>query len=344
MSDEALASFIQQFMAQADRVSFCWQGGEPMLAGLDFFEKVVNYQKRYGFSGQIVSNSVQTNGVLIDKKWAEFFEQYNVFVGLSLDGPEEVHDRYRKYPSGKGSFGKVISAINILREYSVEFNILAVVSQTNVRKAKELCEFFLSQDLPFLQFIPCAEIEKDRREIASFAISTPEYEIFLKELFDFWFDTCWSRRSSGGWWESNPQISIRLFDNILSVYLGRDAESCEFKKECGEYVVVEYNGDVYPCDFLVEREWYLGNLLELSLTEILESEKFNQFKGIKSKDYPECRSCRYKFICNQGCTRLRLIADKIGQNGNLFCSAYRNFFSYSEDRFRSLAEKVKVRI
>ena len=344
MSDEVLASFIQQFMALDDSVSFCWQGGEPMLAGLDFYERMVSYQKKYGFPGQIVSNSLQTNGVLVDSGWAGFFRQYNVFVGTSLDGPGEIHDKYRQYPAGKGSFAKVEQAIDILREYSVEFNILSVVSQANVRKAREVFNFFLSQGLPYLQFIPCAEVEESEKKLTPFAINPQEYEAFLKELFEVWFDACWSETPLGGRGESRARVSIRFFDNILSAYVGRGAESCEFKKECGEYIVVEYNGDVYPCDFLVEREFYLGNLLERPLADIIESEKFNTFKRLKSKDYPECRSCRYKFICNQGCTRLRLTADKVSQSGHLYCSAYRNFFSYSEDRFKSLAEKVRVGI
>lgn len=331
MNDETLSILIGQLMEEGDAVSFCWQGGEPTLAGLDFFKKVVELQIKFGRDGQLVSNSLQTNGVLIDRNWARFLKRFNMLVGLSLDGPQEVHDRYRTYASGKGSFKEVMRTVDILRENEVEFNILSVVSKANVNRPEELYEFYLNEGFFYLQFIPCVEVDDSGKKIASFAITCEEWESFLRRLFNIWFN--------GG----NPQVSIRLFENILMAYLGMEPEICEFKKRGGSYVVVEYNGDVYPCDFLVERSWFLGNLRERPLDEILESERFKRFIRLKEVEYPECKKCRFKFICNQGCSRLRMIANKLGQKESYLCAAYKNFFSYSEEKFKLLAQRIKAR-
>jgi uncharacterized protein len=330
MDDRVLSSLICQLMQGNKEVSFCWQGGEPMLAGLDFFERVVEYQMKYGTTGQAVSNSIQTNGVLIDRKWAKFFKEFKVLVGLSLDGPEEIHDKYRRYPSGKRSFRKVVEAIRILKEYEVDFNILTVLTRANVKKADELYDFFTRQyHFSFLQFIPCINADAN---ITPFTISSEEYESFLKKMFDLWFNN------------GNPKVSMRLFDSILMAYLGLPTNNCQLGEECGAYLVVEYNGDIYPCDFLVERSFYLGNLLKNSLSEITESEKFGKFKKMKSGSFPECKGCKYKFICHQGCPAVRMFAEKSGQNGNYYFPAIKNFLFYSEERFKIVAQNLSARL
>lgn len=329
MSNETLSSLVSQVMEIGEPVSFCWQGGEPMLAGLDFFKKVVELEKKFGSDGQVISNSLQTNGVLMDKRWISFFKEFNVFIGLSLDGPREIHDRYRKYPSGRGSFQRVMEAVNLLKENNIEFNVLSVVSKANVDKVDELYDFYTNNGLSYLQFLPCLKVNESKNEIAPFSITSKEYESFLERLFDLWFN------------KGDPQVHIRFFENILMTYLGMESEICWFKKKCGSYIVVEYNGDVYPCDFLVERGWFLGNLRKMSLDEILENNKFKKFTEIKTLKYPECMTCRYKSLYNQGCPRWRIVAAKIGQRGNYLCSAYKNFALYSESKFEILAKRIK---
>lgn len=321
MNAEVLSSFIFQYLTiSPEEASFCWQGGEPMLAEIDFFKKVIELQIKHGSPGQVIGNVLQTNGLLIDEEWAKFFKEYNFFLGVSLDGPEELHDPYR----GKGTFKKVMEALNILRTYGMEFNILSVVSDLTVQEPDKLFDFFLSQKLCHLQFIPCVEMDYRTGEMTSFSVKPDEYGKFLCRLFDRWYN------------EGMMDISIRLFDNILMAYLGQEPEICEFKKKCGCYVVLEYNGDIYPCDFFVEKKWCLGNLMETSLEEIITNDKASRFSLLKSV-HRECLECPWNFICNYGCPRYR----ESEEGKSYLCKAYRLFFEYSQGSFESLAKKSK---
>jgi uncharacterized protein len=222
MDDDTLRALIRQGMQiMAPASSFSWQGGEPLLTGIDFFRRVVDYQQFYGQRGHSVSNGVQTNGTLINDEWAKLFAQYHFLLGISLDGPKELHDYYRITVGGEGTHDMVHKGIGILRRHNVEFNILSVVNRITGEYPGEIWRYMCEQGFSFLQFIPCVERDPVTGKLTDF-------------IFDLWYH--------GG----QPQISVRLFDNLLLAFAGHRPQVCQFKRECGDYVVVEYNGDVYP--------------------------------------------------------------------------------------------------
>ncbi|MBM3212127.1 anaerobic sulfatase maturase, partial [Candidatus Poribacteria bacterium] len=325
MNEDVLASMISQYLEFAGKyTSFGWQGGEPLLMGLSFFRRVVELQQEYGYSGQFVGNNVQTNGTLITLELAQLFHDYNFLLGVSLDGPEEYHDHYRKYPGGRGSFTRVMENIQILNQHQVDFNILAVVNNITSKKPDETYSFFLENGFYYLQYIPAVEFDKETGEILDFSVNVEDYGNFLCRLFDLWYNN------------GQPMASIRTFENITAIYMGINSEACIYRDECGTYAVVEYNGDVYPCDFFVEKDWRLGNLMETPLKDIIRSPKVQQFNLRKSQGHPECHNCRWYFICRCGCPNYW---DKKGMD--YLCEAHKKFYEYTENRFKILAEKLK---
>jgi uncharacterized protein len=325
MDDATLRTMISGYMRSAAGrgASFGWQGGEPLLAGIDFFRRVVAYQQRYGLSGQMVSNNLQTNGLLLDEKWAEFFRQYNFFIGVSLDGPEEDHDRYRHSGSGESGFRQTMRGLRILRDNRVDFSILTVVNAATAKKPAELFDFFIRNGFTRLQFIPCVEWDRDTGQMQGFSVSVEDYRDFLCTLFDAWYNN------------GRPVASVRLFENILALFMGVEPEICAYKKRCGSYVVIEYNGDVYPCDFFVEEQWLLGNVRETSVGDLMKKRKRREFNGRKMAQSPGCNNCEWNFICHFGCQHYRSPAGE-----NYLCNAYREFFRYTRQRFCALTERV----
>ena len=329
MSPEVLDTLIQQGMALERRhATFGWQGGEPTLAGLDFFQRVVELQKKYGTSGQAVSNGMQTNGLLLDPDWARFLREYHFLVGISLDGPARYHDHYRTFLNGSPTQERVMQVCRMLRQYRVEFNILAVVNRLTANHGAEIYDYFVSQGFDFLQFIPCVEIDPATGELTDFAVSPEQFGDFLCAVFDRWYN--------GG----NPQTSIRDFEAILAVYLGQPAPLCCYQEHCGSYVVVEYNGDLYPCDFLVREDLYLGNLMETSLEEVFASAALKRFAEAKADPRPECQACAWLPYCHQGCPRF---VHAIGHRQHYLCRAYQRFFAHSHSAFIALRDRLQQR-
>jgi len=327
MSDRVLRELIAQLMSLLlDHASFCWQGGEPTLAGVDFYRKVVKYQSLFGISGQTVENSLQTNGTLIDEEWAKFLSRYKFLVGVSLDGPESLHNYYRKDHAGGGSYDRVMDGIKWLRRYDVNFNILVLLNKKNIKHPKKLYRFLVEQGFRYLQFIPCVERNSENGGLAEYSISPQQYGRFLCEVFDEWTR------------DGIPQIYIRDFEDILFVYVTGETSSCMFGWECGKYVVVEYNGDVYPCDFFVEPRWFLGNLMEKPLEEIIASEKFLEFKKRKSKFARKCEGCPWLQYCRGGCPKHWIV---VNSDHNYFCSAYKMFFEHAHEGFLRLKRFVE---
>ncbi len=326
MADLTLRTMISAYMSSAGRcASFGWQGGEPLLAGLDFFKKVVAYQQIYGQPGQLVSNNLQTNGTLLDENWAKFFRQYHFFVGVSLDGPETTHNHYRHSRNGQNSFQQALQGIRALRNHQVDFSILTVVNDVTARMPEQLYDYFLENGLCQLQFIPAVEWDGETGKLKDFSVGVADYRDFLCTLFDCWYN--------GG----NPAASIRLFENILARYLNLEPEICSFKNRCGSYVVVEYNGDVYPCDFFVEEPWMLGNIHRQPLRSIIKSARTETFNNRKcgQPSVAACHNCRWNFICHFGCQHYRT-----ARGDNYLCLAYREFFNYADQRFQKLKERL----
>lgn len=329
MSDEVLAKMISEYMSLVGQhASFGWQGGEPLLMGLDFFKKVVYYQQMYGRAGQIVANGFQTNATLIDDDWARLFKRYNFLVGVSLDGPADIHDYYRCSTAGQPSYDRVMRAIDILKLHGVEFNILVLVNERNVSQAKELYNFFVERGMRYLQFIPCIEKDPITKQAADFSIKPEEYGKFLCDLFDAWMG------------DGMPSTYIRLFDALLMDYAGVGQPLCQFQERCGSYVVVEYNGDIYACDFFVEPEWCLGNLMEISLEQILRSDRYKEFSERKSWHTQACQQCRWLSICHGACPKHRTVLGNSVEHPSYFCPAYKTFFEYSHQRFIDLSRRA----
>ena len=334
MDEETLENLVRQVMEQAGRqVSFGWQGGEPTLMGLEFFRKAVEFQQRYG-RGQTVGNGLQTNGIQIDEEWTEFLHAYRFLVGLSLDGPEHIHDHYRRLKGGGTSWARVADKARLMLEGSVEVNALVVVNDHSVHFPEEIYEYHKSIGLTFQQYIPC--IETDPRapdQPLPFSVPSLSFGTFLCTLFDLWI-----RDFEDG----IPTTSIRFFDSVFHSYVGLPPPECTLLKECGVYVIVEHNGDVYACDFFVDPKWKLGNIRNKKISDMLNSALQTRFGRIKSALAPECRSCRWLPHCRGGCPKDNIISTE-PTGLNHFCPSFKMFFEHADTTMRELAADWKNR-
>jgi uncharacterized protein len=332
MSEDILEKMIKQAMTQSGtNISFGWQGGEPTLMGLPFFEKAVEFQKRYA-QGQSVGNGLQTNGILINDKWANFVKEYNFLVGLSLDGPKHIHDHYRFMRGNQGSWSHVMDSAKLMLDAGVAVNALSVVNDYSVQFPQDIYEFHKDLGLTYMQFIPCVETDpNDNGRVAPFSVPPEKYGEFLCSLFDLWIND---------FVDGVPTTSIRFFDSVFYSYVDLTPPECTLLPECGVYVVVEHNGDVYSCDFFVEPEWKLGNIMEDNLFDMLNSERQQEFGQIKA-NYPQaCQNCEWLRYCWGGCTKDRL-KDPQDKKLNHFCISYKRFFKHADDRMQQLAENWK---
>jgi len=306
--------------------TFAFQGGEPTLAGLRFFEKLVEFQQHYGRNGQNVSNALQTNAILLDDDWARLFKQYNWLLGVSLDGPQDVNDLYRYNKEGRGTWKRVIQSIETLQKHKVEFNVLCVLSQANVEKPRELYRFYKSLGVDNVQFIPLAEFDGNGNALP-FTITADQYGRFLCEIFDLW-------------WPDRRKFRIRFFDNTAEALAGMKPGTCTMRETCDSYVVVEYNGDVYPCDFFVEGGWKLGNTTLDSWSEIARRQRRFSFASKKTIAHAECQVCEYQSICHGGCPKFRHGPNGRFEDLDYFCSAYKMIFAKSSGPLKKEVAKI----
>jgi len=325
MNKYVLETMISQYLGyQFQESIFGWQGGEPTLAGLDFFKNVVALQQKYGKGGQIVGNALQTNGILIDDEWCEFLNKYKFLVGLSLDGPKSVHDKYRKTVGGNSVWKKVVDAANLLRKYQIEFNILCVISKANVNRVKEIFNFFINNGFHYLQFIPALEVGVDGKK-APFSINSLQYGKFLCELFDLW--------------KTMPnEISIRLFDSLLTKKMGYPGALCALDRNCADYLLIEWNGDVYPCDFFAKESYKIGNLMEKDLTSLIHKRN-ETFGKLKRHLAAECLECKWLTLCYGGCVKDRIFADNPHPEKTYYCEGLKMFFEHSNEWLTKYVQK-----
>jgi len=318
MSDEVLETMVRDYLGLGFSMSsFAWQGGEPTLMGLDFFRQAIDYQQQYGKGGQAVSNSLQTNGILLDDGWCRFLHEYKFLVGISLDGPQHLHDVYRRDRRKRGTFTLVMEAIERCRANKVEFNILVLLNDRNVGAVDELYDFFRGLGLRYLQFIPCVERDPQTGKAADFSITPAQYGDFLCRLFDRWLA------------HGTKKVSIRLFDSIMSYYVNGHHTNCTFNERCDDYVVVEHNGEVFCCDFFVEGQWKLGNILQTPVGELFNSDRKRDFARRKREVAHRCFVCRYFPICRGGCLKDRMVLSGDHKALNYYCSSYRQFFDHA---------------
>jgi uncharacterized protein len=305
-----------------------FQGGEPTLAGLPFFEKLVEFEQRYGRANQSVSNALQTNGVLIDRNWCDLFREYQWLLGVSLDGTEEVNDLYRFNKERRGTWKRVMQTIELLKTNRVEFNILCVLSTANVGKPKEVYRFYRSLGIEHIQFIPLAEFDGLGNRLP-FTITPEQYGRFMVEIFELW-------------WPERRKVRIRHFDNIAEGVAGQKPGTCTMHETCDSYVVVEYNGDVYPCDFFVETGWKLGNIHDDTWSEIARRSSRYQFASKKTILHPECARCEWQSLCHGGCPKFRHGPRRRFEDLDYFCAAYKMIFGRTVEPLRKELRRIGV--
>jgi uncharacterized protein len=334
MSERILEETLQQLFAQpVPAVSIGWQGGEPTLMGLEFFRKAVELETRFG-QGKTVGNGLQTNGILIDGPWAEFLAKYEFLVGLSLDGPEHVHDRYRRNAGGRPTWAKVAGAARLLLDSGVAVNALVVVNDYSARFAREIYDFHKSIGLVHMQFIPCVETDpRAPGRAAPFSVTGEAFGAFLGDVFDLWL---------ADFRDGEPTTFVRYFDSVFYRYVDREPPECDLLPECGTYVVVEHDGGVYACDFFVEDRWKLGNVMEGKLVHMLNSARQAEFGRAKAGLPADCRACEWLPICRGGCPKDRL-RDPRDAGLSHFCAAYKSFFAHADPEFRRLAAAWRLR-
>lgn len=317
MSEELLEEFIRQYLgAQTmSQVLFTWHGGETLMRNISFYKKAVALQKKYG-RGRPISNCLQTNGTLLTDEWCRFFKENNFLIGISVDGPQHCHDKYRRTLDNRPSFYQVMKGVELLKKHGVEFNIMGVVNDYNSDYPLQFYHFFKSIDCHYIQFAPI--VEQIDGKPARWNVCSRAWGDFLIAIFDEWV-----RNDVGDYY-------IQYFDSTLANWVGQEPGVCTLSKTCGQAGVMEFNGDVYSCDHMVYPQYKLGNIKTNTLTQMMYSRQQQQFGNDKYDALPtQCRSCNYLFACNGECPKNRIIQTNDGESGlNYLCQGYYKFFNH----------------
>lgn len=331
MSLDTLENLVKRAFEYGDHfVGFAFQGGEPTLVGLDFYRNLIRLQQKYNTKKLKISNSIQTNGILIDKEWAQFLSENQFLVGLSLDGTKELNDNNRIHANGEGSFGQIWNAVTLFQQYKVDFNILCVVTKQVAKHIGKNYRFYKKCGFEYLQFIPCLDDLGKVPGTNPYSLTPQIYGDFLKDLFDLWYLDV----------KAGNRISIRMFDNILQMISGYHPESCDMMGRCSANAVVEADGSVYPCDFYVTDQWKLGNLREHTLADLLRNDVAMRFIKISAQRPKECYECEYKAICRGGCRRHYEPIQQDVLLKNYFCQSYQEFYEYALPRFYEIVRRL----
>lgn len=332
MSEETLKNVIRKTMLKAEgSINYAFQGGEPTLRGLDFFKKVIEYEKKYNRNGIQVHNALQTNGYVIDEDWCRFFKENNFLIGISVDGTKEIHDSYRHSKAGAPTFDRIMQTTKLFDTYGVDYNILTVVNQKVAENIGEIYRFYQKQGWQFQQYIACLDPLGEAHGKNEYALKAEQYGSFLTELFELWYAD----------WRRGKQPFIRQFENYISVLLGYMPEACDQRGICGIQNVVEADGSVYPCDFYMLDEYRLGNFNENRLDHINEKRIESGFIQRSQNLSQACRACQYYEICRGGCQRSRDFNPQTGCYDNYFCAGYQMFFDKCLDRMQEIADSVR---
>lgn len=360
ISDEILETHIRQYIQGQDgpEVVFSWQGGEPTLLGLDFFRKVVELEQKYKRPNQRIENDLQTNGTLLNEEWATFLYQHNFLVGLSIDGPRQLHDAYRVAKDGKPTFEKVYAAAQLLRKYNVPFNTLTVVNRLNARRPLDVYRFLRSEIKPReMQFIPCVEPKVFRSVapqkwdphmqpefdtpaahpgspdsvVTDWSVDPDDWGYFLCKVWDDW-----SNRDYG-------KVFVNLFETAVAQWMGMEAQICVYHDFCGKGVALEHDGNLYSCDHYVYPEYKLGDIRETPSSLMVFSEEQKKFGFAKTTSLTEyCRECKYLFACNGECPKNRFIRTPSGEPGlNYLCSGLKKFWMHIDPSMKEIITQVK---
>jgi len=346
ITDEVLETFTRQYVEaqHVPEVTFGWQGGEPTLMGLDFFRRAVELQEKYRPTGLRILNALQTNGTLLDDEWCRFFRQHGFLIGLSLDGPRELHDAYRVDKGGNPTFDRVMKGAALLNRHGVEYNILTTVHAANADHPLEVYRFLRDEvGARFVQFIPIVQRDnvpefrpesglQESQGVTERSVTGEQYGDFLTAIFDEWV-----QRDVG-------RVFVQIFDVALAAWMGQRPGLCVFDETCGNALVLEHNGDLYACDHFVEPRCKLGNVQETPLVELVGSAQQRQFGRDKRDTLPRaCRECEVRFVCNGGCPKNRILCTSDGEPGlNYLCAGYKAFFAHIDEPMKFMADELRA--
>jgi len=357
MADDLLETYIRQLLEshQVPEVNIAWQGGEPTLMGLDFFKRSIEYAEKYRKPDQQILYTIQTNGTKLDDEWCAFFKENNFLVGISIDGPRELHDAYRVNKGGAGSFDQVMHGLEHLKKHQVEFNILCTIHAANQDHPLEVYHFFRDElGAQYIQFIPIVEratpdtlpmanlgwseraggerplYTQNGNLVTDRSVNPEQYGRFLNAIFDEWV-----QRDVG-------KVFVQLFDVALGSWIGQHS-LCVFSPTCGNALALEHNGDLYSCDHFVEPDYLLGNIQETHMIELIASDRQRQFGKHKLESLPAyCQECEVRFACHGGCPRERFIDTPDGEPGlNYLCAGYKLFFNHTDRPMRIMADLLR---
>ncbi|MBO5070572.1 MAG: anaerobic sulfatase maturase [Roseburia sp.] len=332
MSEETLKNVIRKTILKAEGcISYVFQGGEPTLRGLDFFEKVIEYERKYNRNGIQVQNALQTNGYAINEDWCRFFKKNAFLIGISVDGTKEIHDTYRHSKVGSPTFDRIFQTTKLFDTYGVNYNILTVVNQNVADHIEEIYAFYKKQGWHYQQYIACLDPLGEPHGKNKYALTPEMYGNFLIELFELWHKD----------WTHGKQPFIRQFENYIAVLLGYMPESCDQRGICGIQNVVEADGSVYPCDFYMLDQYRLGNFNEDQIENINKRRNESGFLQNSHKLSEACKACSYHNICRGGCQRNRDFNIETGCYDNYFCKGYRMFFDRNLGNMQEIADMLK---
>jgi uncharacterized protein len=346
MAPAVLETYIRQYIEsqKTAEVTFAWQGGEPTLLGVSYFQRVVELQRKHA-GGRKINNTLQTNGTLLNEEWCQFFHEHQFLIGLSIDGPREFHDAYRKDKGQKPTYDRVMRGLELLKAHQVEFNTLTVVSRTNAGHALEIYDFLRETGSGYIQFIPLIERlptpgsdagldyaeppEPGQPEsaVTEWSVGPEQYGDFLITIFD-----AWVQRDVG-------KVFVQMFDVSLGIWAGFGPGLCLFLPDCGDALAVEHNGDIYSCDHFVYPKYKLGNVMNESLSNMVNSAQQRSFGGNKLERLPQyCRECEVRFACHGECPKHRFLTTPDGEPGlNYLCGGYKKFFRHVDPYMRRMS-------
>jgi uncharacterized protein len=353
MQPEVLEAYIRQYIESQNthEVTFAWQGGEPTLLGLDYFRKIVDLEKKYS-AGRVINNTLQTNGTLLTDEWCQFFRDHHFLIGLSIDGPRHLHDTYRLDKGQKPTFDRVMRGLELLKKHQVEFNTLTVISASNAKHPIEVYDFLRDIGSGYIQFIPLVERlpapsakslgldfaeppEQGQSEspVTRWSVPSEMYGDFLIQIFD-----AWVRRDVG-------KVFVQMFDVSLGIWSGHGPGLCLFLKDCGEGLALEHNGDLYSCDHFVYPKFQLGNIMNESISTMVNSTKQKEFGEAKSSTLPKfCRECDVRFACQGECPKHRFTKTPDGEEGlNYLCASYKKFFRHIDPYMQQMTTFMNAR-
>lgn len=329
MTDEVLELYIEEYITaqpkESEVITFAWQGGEPSLLGIEFFQRVIELQEKYKRPNLTIQNSFQTNGTLLTDEFCEFFKRNNFLIGISIDGPEELHNSYRKDKSGKGTLSRVMKGVKLLKKHQVEFNTMTVINSKNAPHPEKVYNFLKSIGSTFIQFIPI--VERDGDNISDRSVTPEAFGSFMNGIFREWV-----KKDIG-------KIFVGHFDMLLALYCGYPSSACVHSKECGTAMAIEHTGDIYSCDHFVTPEYLLGNIIEDKLTDMVNGEKQVTFGKEKFSTLPEkCLKCDYLKLCYGACPK-----DRLSDGVNYLCDGFYTFYQFTEPYFMAMVTALNNR-